>query len=684
MTTLVGQDGSSSGWTTANAIVAGFSGGAVAYNKQYVGIPGQANTAWIYIGAGSSITNNLKIVAYDSTNTLVAISNVIHYSAGAGLVSAPLANTFTTNTQKYTLIVTCDTGYPYLGANTANSNFVDWGWNAAGFSYTSPPSTMPTPNLGGNGYEYIIYLTGIAGTGSYTVANVNVSTQTTVTVSSAANANLILATVSIPPETLNVSTSVFTNISSLISNVLSQINFSAFSVAYSYANGSYNITVNDGIVQNTISHGQTLVLTGSGFGTKSQVAPLLVSRGQGPVGGKDPGWTNSWTSQQGGNANTQNQPNTINITGFAPGTPNPYVGNIIAGCCNNSTAFGDGAFMGIDWVAPGNVGGTFGYYINARFRSDPNRNFNAYVGPNQATGNTLIGNNVISVNSVPSGVVDGMYVLDSANVLPASVTIANINGTLITLTNDPPLNANASGTQTNDTFTFTTDHNFKTDYYGYGQGQWPGLAPYFCYDAGSPANSSQGPLQISDLFAAEGCWLATDLNGKGTGYWYANSRNPMGANSWILSETQACITQQGSANANVGFWKKWEDGTLLTVNYKGPTEAANALNWPNRTLGFGNVYARDRGPNNFTYVSDVVFDIGDQGTLACPFVILGDQPTYAACTKKVYQVANLWSDGSITIPSVWLGELVHGQTAYPYVMNGFINNIQGLAPYIVN
>jgi uncharacterized protein (TIGR02217 family) len=146
MTTLVGQDGSSWGSPTNTSTVQNASGDAVASGglTHYPGTAGTAAVAKINFGSGSGSAGHVKICLYDASGNLVATSAAIALAAGvqSGTISA------TITAQNYTLVVVPDTGYFPSVVNSGSSNFADKQFTAAHFSYSSPPSTLPSPDVG--------------------------------------------------------------------------------------------------------------------------------------------------------------------------------------------------------------------------------------------------------------------------------------------------------------------------------------------------------------------------------------------------------------------------------------------------------------------------------------------------------------------------------------------------------
>jgi hypothetical protein len=104
------------------------------------------------------------------------------------------------------------------------------------------------------------------------------------------------------------------------------------------------------------------------------------------------------------------------------------------------------------------------------------------------------------------------------------------------------------------------------------------------------------------------------------------------------------------------------------MNYVGPTDLAGWTAATGATCLQMGCYARDRGPTNFRYFTKPYYDmtpVGPTGQVAVVYV--GDQPTFAACTVLEPQAADIWTDGSIHIPSFNQGVFPPGTTVYPYV-----------------
>ncbi len=164
MTFLVGQQGT--GWTLGEQGL-GSGGDAIAYKNGYTATAGTATTAYVHITDGIT-SSAVKVFIYDAGGNLVGQSNAISTSV-TGLQSASLTSSVSLTAQVYTLVVQPNSGYVGLGRNSAGSNFQNNQWldsGGANFSYASPPSTLPTPDVTDSGYEFIVWLDGTTGGGS--------------------------------------------------------------------------------------------------------------------------------------------------------------------------------------------------------------------------------------------------------------------------------------------------------------------------------------------------------------------------------------------------------------------------------------------------------------------------------------------------------------------------------------
>jgi hypothetical protein len=164
MTFLVGQQGA--GWSLGEQGL-GSGGDAIAYANGYLATAGTATTAYVNVTDGIT-SSAIKVFIYDQGGSLVGQSNAIS-TAAPGLLSASLTSSLALTAQTYTLVVQPNSGYVGLGRNSAGANFQNNQWldsGGAAFSYASPPSTLPTPDVTDSGYEFIVWLDGTTGGGS--------------------------------------------------------------------------------------------------------------------------------------------------------------------------------------------------------------------------------------------------------------------------------------------------------------------------------------------------------------------------------------------------------------------------------------------------------------------------------------------------------------------------------------
>jgi hypothetical protein len=167
MTFLVGQQGT--GWTI---ITQGQSAGgnSIVFNNGYLATAGTATSAKVWINEVSG-ASNVKVFVYDAGGNRVGQSGAINVSGGGipGLLTAALDSSIVLTAQLYKLVLSPDTGYVAHGANTGAYEYDCDQYNAAAFSYASPPATLPAATVADDKREFIVWLDGSTG-GSSTVA----------------------------------------------------------------------------------------------------------------------------------------------------------------------------------------------------------------------------------------------------------------------------------------------------------------------------------------------------------------------------------------------------------------------------------------------------------------------------------------------------------------------------------
>lgn len=427
---------------------------------------------------------------------------------------------------------------------------------------------------------------------------------------------------------------------------------------------------------NTLYHGQVFTVTGTGFGTPSVFTPITCARGQSGVGNLDPGINGAFAGA-GGNYDMQNQATTFTQNGWTPGGSDPFVSAIMVGGVDLPSSQSDAASIYINYTAPGVTGGVYPIFACYSYQCHSGWNFNSFTGPNTATGSCVQGATTITVPSIPTGVVAGLYVTDSAGALPGCV-IKSIAGSTITLESDDGTGNPISilSTQASDTFTFGTDDNFKTQVFGQGVGPFPADSYYTAFNTFSPNAlcTTQPTCLMTTDAVAYGAWKMVDNTGNtDCSYQYA-AYNPIGS-GYIFRETNAIITTQST-----GAWVENEiyGGVLLnSINYQQTTDTA--VNFPQRNHVFGIAYSRNRGVNNMIGVSNLTFGVGAAGDLAFWHMYLGDQPTLAASRIRAYQLPSAVSNTSATA-KCWQDKFTIGQTVYAHIVNNAGTVLNNVAP----
>jgi hypothetical protein len=366
---------------------------------------------------------------------------------------------------------------------------------------------------------------------------------------------------------------------------------------------------------NNLTHGQPFTITGSGFGTKATVTPLMVDRQQtAGSGAVSSVWSGATPTAAPAGYNTQQWAlGTVFPTGFNPGAPNTHVKGIIGGShYETGGSSGQAVSTWLNYTIPGWPVPTLCAY---RWRGDPNWVYGQGV--------------------------------------PA-------------------------------------DDNTKCYVFGLNWGEFPQANYYLAYgDPGPGSNSITSFQMTSDGAATSPAILQNpDANGN-SGIYFKDVSTPNPYNGWLPWEVMSVLTNQ-TGLAGGGYIKAFM-GTNQFVNYAGSTDTSSNLasgmainGYPNRTFEIPSPYARSQNPNNWVYWADVYFDIGAQNQSAVPNVVLGDQPTWAACTTRVYQVPTAWADGSITF-TCWAGEFPVGSSVYIHVTNGsgtIQNAVGGIAEIV--
>lgn len=130
----------------------------------------------------------------------------------------------------------------------------------------------------------------------------------------------------------------------------------------------------------SITHLQSITVTGSGFGTKSRgIAPLAYDTGTAAVGTVDavwnPGNSSTGTGYQpttaGGIYDFQMQAAGFSPTGAALGTPDPFITQFYAGCHKNLNTSTGGNAVSFD-ITLAQPAFPFGVWFKYKYRLDPN------------------------------------------------------------------------------------------------------------------------------------------------------------------------------------------------------------------------------------------------------------------------------------------------------------------------
>lgn len=364
----------------------------------------------------------------------------------------------------------------------------------------------------------------------------------------------------------------------------------------------------DGGAAGSLTHGQSFTVPGANFGTDGSTL-LIHDYGQDGPGVVSSQWTSHQPTTAGGVNNLQNQDPGTSIAGYAPGTPHPYVQNVLTGChLTDNTATG-GNDVDVTKTLPSTtvpypiwMKGWFCYHPQWLFgEGSPSDDNNKYFNFNYATG----GNDYAA---------DEWYFnYDDGSVTGVTKTNVQVstNGAAEGTFEVPPTGHQGGGVNSA-TFWGNEDTSFN----------------------GTTSSTNWSCREI-EMVADTVSWTTT-----GKGYcniWGSN----LSANTY---RSQAC-------------------------NYIGITD--KAVNVGQRSVNWGG-YARSRSATNFRFFADLFLAIGSTGDVTVNRLVLGDASTLAACTRIEYQPLVSWADGSITA-TCWKGKLQAGPVyPYAYNRNGTV------------
>ena len=253
---------------------------------------------------------------------------------------------------------------------------------------------------------------------------------------------------------------------------------------------------------------------------------------------------------------------------------------------------------------------------------------------------------------------------------PATVGITNviINVTAI------------GGTNPNYTVTIDTDTTGMTPFSGSGGSMFLGTAPN-----GLSAIEATTNIQSDGAFQPPGTpmWQSPDANGNGSQF-FGTCVNPMhAANGWCLTEVEQSL-QSATGFAGGKFYQY--DGPVngrtpsRIIPYVGKTENV-VPGLTTRCLTYG-AYFRDRNANNTDGIGGpAVGDVGGIGDVTVARIIIGNAPTYAACTKSEYAPALTWANGQVQ-GTFWQGNYAIGDMPWIYVITSNTADILSLTTTI--
>lgn len=353
-------------------------------------------------------------------------------------------------------------------------------------------------------------------------------------------------------------------------------------------------------------HGQDFTVNGSNFGTDGSTL-LVHDYGQAGFGVVDSQWSGHQPTTAGSIYDMQNRDPTVSVAGYVPGRPHPFVQSVKGGCHLNLNTSTGGNDVDVTKNFPSTPATPYPIWAQGWFCFHPLWFFNTGAAPPENDENKKFLN-----------------------------------------------------------FNYGTGNDYAAD-------EW-----YTNYDDGSVTSVNVTHAQISTNAAAEGTWEVPPTGHQGGGvnsatFWGDEDTSFNGtttSTNWSCREIEMVADTVSWTTGGKGYFNEW--GTRLSlgtyrsqsVNYIGKTD--KAVNVGSRSFNWGG-YARARSATNFRFGGDEFMLIGSTGDVTVNRLMLGDQPTLAACTKLVYQTPVSWADGQI-IATCWKGALSSGPV-YPYVYN---------------
>ena len=390
-------------------------------------------------------------------------------------------------------------------------------------------------------------------------------------------------------------------------------------------------------------NGSSFTITGSGFGTKSRaLSPILRDVGAAATGTLDAQWSGGYpnAATTDTNFNIQNQTAGFQPTPTAIGTPHPYVPRIIAGCHGDHT---DG----------GNT----------------NENVGAWGG--------------FSIPTLPYVLYSSLYHRASPD-WEFGIFVGGVNG---------------------DNYK-TYSYNGMGDIYGGSSNEYA----YLNFAGVAKDNATSTYQFVYDAPHPPGGWQNPDLNGENAfrqfvpAPWYPG-------NGWIKEEIEILVTTDatlGGGGRMDGWYSSLTAGRDCSqnifqknaqINYRGWTDGGPAGGSPYTGTtrywqigGYSVDYGNRTGTNgggttayNYRFFADIYFDI--TGTVSpgasVARVLVGNNPSYTACTVREPQIITAWADGSITF-TFWKGALQTGSIGYVHVVTESGTILSNVASALVN
>jgi hypothetical protein len=380
----------------------------------------------------------------------------------------------------------------------------------------------------------------------------------------------------------------------------------------------FSLTVQAVSASSTVFHTQSVVITGSGFGTKSRaLAPIIRDYGQDGAGNVNAGYAGvepNWSYAGFTNNNLFNRALPFTPVSTPINGPHPFVQAILAGAhyngqANTSTSGGLGVYSEITPIPSPYP---FVVYASWWQRADPGWSFT----PGESTA-------------------DNNYKLlswgDGTGIQADSALIVFNPGSASTT---PP------------------------------------------YVPGSPQSNTTTNAQAV-LVNNGSTSVIENPDGNGHNFYWLQDLSPFNPQvGWIFHEIEVCFDQRLHSAGGKGYVNYYTNGVPL-VQYVGRTDDP-AWSSLQRYLSFmGGLFVRDYGPgynnntaaaNNWEYGADVLVDAtGGNVSGNVARVIFGNQPTLAASTTRSAAIPSSWSATSIQC-QFWQSAFFVGQTVYAHVV----------------